>query len=539
VKHGFLLDIKHRGDTPTGKEKEKVEEPEVDESKFLEPRPPVVCVMGHVDHGKTSLLDKIRSTNVVAGEAGGITQHIGAYTVTLNERPITFLDTPGHAAFNAMRARGANATDIAILVVAADDGFMPQTDEALSLIRKAEVTTVVAINKIDAKGANIDRVKTQMQERGLMPEDWGGETVTVPVSALKGEGIDHLLEMILLQADVMELKANPKAPATGVVIEAEIEQGRGPTATVLVENGTLRNGDAVVCGPFWAKVRAMFDDQGKAVKQAGPSTAVRVIGWSGTPECGGIVTTVKNPREAERMAEERAYELRRETAASAPSDKPASLEDIFGAIAAQKKATLRVVIKADVYGSVEAVVSALSTIRSDKVSIEFVGADVGQVSKNDVLMASAGKATIIGFNVRNEAGVDAVAKHHSVPIVHFEIIYELVDRVREMMADLLEPEIRETKLGVAEVRQVFPISKGFVAGCLVTEGRVQTLARARVRRNGKVEVESRIITIRRVKDEVKEVRAGTECGIHLEDYEGYQPGDLIECFEVQKVRATL
>ncbi len=538
VKHGFLLDIKHRGDTQPAKEKVKEEEEKEDESKFLELRPPVVCVMGHVDHGKTSLLDKIRSTNVVSGEAGGITQHIGAYTVTLNGRKITFLDTPGHAAFNAMRARGANVTDIAILVVAADDGFMPQTDEALGLIRKAEVTPIVAINKIDAKGANIDRVKTQMQERGLMPEDWGGETVTVPVSALKGEGVDHLLEMILLQADVLELKANPKAPATGVVIEAEIEIGRGPTATVLVDNGTLHVGDAVVCGQHWAKIRAMFDDQGKQVKTAEPSTAVRVMGWNSAPECGGIVSAVKNAREAERTAEEREYELRRESAA-APSEKPASVENIFEAIAAQKKNVLRIVVKADVYGSVEAVVSALSTIRSSKVSLEYVGAEVGQVSKNDVLMASAGKATIIGFNVRNENGVDALAKHHGVPIVHFEIIYELVDRVREMMTDLLEPEAREVKLGVAEVRAVFPISQGFAAGCLVTEGRVQTLANARVRRGGKVEVESRILTVRRVKDEVKEVRAGTECGIHLENYDGYQPGDLIECFEIQKLRPTL
>jgi translation initiation factor IF-2 len=311
--------------------------------------------MGHVDHGKTSLLDKIRSANVAGGEAGGITQHIGAYTVTVNGRKITFLDTPGHAAFNAMRARGANVTDIAVLVVAADDGFMPQTDEALSLIRKAEVTPVVAINKIDAKGANIDRVKGQMQERGLMPEDWGGETVTVPVSALKGEGINNLLELILLQADVLELKANPKAPATGVVIEAEIEVGRGSTATVLVDNGTLRVGDAVVCGQYWAKIRAMFDDQGKQVKEAPPSTAVRVIGWSGTPECGAIVSTVKNAREAERIAEEAEFELRKQAAAAAaPTERSVSVENLFEQIAAQKKNVLRVVLKSDVYGSMEA-----------------------------------------------------------------------------------------------------------------------------------------------------------------------------------------
>jgi len=538
VKHGFLLDIKHRGDAQPAKKEEKAPPPKVDESKFLEPRPPVVCIMGHVDHGKTSLLDKIRSANVVAGEAGGITQHIGAYQVTVRDRKITFLDTPGHAAFTKMRARGANATDIAILVVAADDGFMPQTDEALGQIRAAEVTPIVAINKIDTKGANIDRVKKQLQDRGLMPEDWGGETITCPISALKGDGIEHLLEMILLQADVLELKANPKSPATGVVIEAEIEVGRGPTATVLVESGTLKVGDAAVCGPFYAKVRAMFDDQGKSVKEAPPSSAVRVIGWSGTPECGGVVAVAKNEREAKRVAEEAEFELRKQGGISAPAPK-ASLENLFAAIADQKRRVLRVVIKADVFGSVEAVIAALGTIKSDKVQLEVVASDVGQISKNDVLMASAAKAEIIGFNVRNENGVDAVAKHHGVIVNHYEIIYELVDKVRDTMADLLEPETREIKLGSAEVRAVFPVSKGFVAGCLVTEGRIQTLANARLRRGSKIEVESKIVGLRRVKDEVKEVRAGTECGIHLEEYDAYQPGDIIECFELQKLRPTL
>jgi len=538
VKHGFLLDIKHRGDQAPPKEKEKAPEPKVDESRFLEPRPPVVCIMGHVDHGKTSLLDKIRSTNVVAGEAGGITQHIGAYQVTLNDRKITFLDTPGHAAFNQMRERGANVTDIAILVVAADDGFMPQTDEALKFIRAAEVTPIVAINKIDAKGADIDRVKRQMQERDLMPEDWGGQIITVPVSALKGQGIEQLLEMILLQADVLELKANPKSPATGVVIEAEIEVGRGPTATVLVENGTLRTGDSLVCGPHFTKVRAMFDDKGKPVKSAAPSEAVRVIGWSGTPECGAIVETVKNDRDAKRIAAEREFELKKQ-AGAAPAGKPASIENLFQAIAAQKAKVLRVIVKADVFGSAEAVVSSLTGIKSDKVSLEVVASDVGPIDKNDVLMASAAKASIIGFNVRVESGVEALAKHHGVQVNQYEIIYELVDAVRDSMADLLEPELKEIKIGMAEVRAVFPISKGFVAGCLVTEGRVQVMANARLRRAGKVEVETRITTIRRVKDEVKEVRAGTECGIHLENYDACQPGDLIECFDIQKLRPSL
>jgi translation initiation factor IF-2 len=538
VKHGFLLDIKHRGDAQPVKKEEKAPPPKVDESKFLEPRPPVVCIMGHVDHGKTSLLDKIRSANVVAGEAGGITQHIGAYQVTVNNRKITFLDTPGHAAFTKMRARGANVTDVAILVVAADDGFMPQTDEALQHIRSAEVTPIVAINKIDTKGANIDRVKKQMQDRGLMPEDWGGETITCPISALKGEGIDHLLEMILLQADVLELKANPKAPVNGVVIEAEIEVGRGPTATVLIESGTLKTGDAVTCGPHYAKVRAMFDDQGKQVKEAGPSSAVRVIGWSGTPECGGVVAAAKNEREAKRTAEEAEYELKKQAAVTEAAPK-ATLAQLLDDIKSQHKRVLRIVVKADVFGSVEAVAAALATIKSDKVSLEIVASDVGQISKNDVLMASAAKAAIVGFNVRTENGVDAVAKHHGVMVNQYEIIYELVDKVRDAMADLLEPETREIKLGSAEVRAVFPVSKGFVAGCLVTEGRIQAQANARLRRGTKIEVESKIVGLRRVKDEVKEVRAGTECGIHLEAYEAYQPGDVIECYEIQKLRPSL
>lgn len=371
-----------------------------------------------------------------------------------------------------------------------------------------------------------------------MPEDWGGQIITCPVSALKGEGIEHLLELILLQADVLELKANPKGTVRGVVIEAEIEVGRGPTATVLVENGTLKTGSALVCGQFYAKVRAMFDDQGKPVKSASPASAVRVIGWSGTPECGAIVQEVKNEREAKRQAEEAEYEVRRQSAA-VPGAKPASVESIFEVIAAQKKKALRVVVKADVFGSVEAVVSALEGIKSDQVSLEVISSDVGQISKNDVLIASAAKAAIIGFSVRHESGVEALAKHHGVQVHEYEIIYELVDSVRDMMADMLEPELRELKLGVAEVRQVFPVTRGAVAGCLVTEGRVQVGANSRVRRGGNVEFEGRLSTLRRVKDEVKEVRAGTECGIRLEDFESYQVGDLIECFEVQKLRPSL
>jgi translation initiation factor IF-2 len=539
-KHGVILDIRHRGDAAApAPEKQKEEKKEVDESLSLEPRPPVTCILGHVDHGKTSLLDRIRSANVVAGEAGGITQHIGAYQVNLGGKRITFIDTPGHAAFNEMRARGANVTDVAILVVAADDGFMPQTDEALKHIRNAGVTPIVAINKIDTKGANVDRVKTQMQDRNLIAEDWGGEIITVPVSAIRGDGMDTLLEMILLQADLLELKANPKKPASGVVIESQMEIGRGSTATVIVQSGELKAGNTLVCGPNYTKVKAMFDEHGKPVKSAGPSTPVRVIGWSGTPECGQIFETVKNEREAKQIAEERAIEVRKQQAVVEPVDIPQSAETLFEAMATARKKVLCMVLKGDVYGSVEAVESVLREIKSDKVALEIIQGEVGLISKNDVLIASASNAIIVGFNVRLENGVNALAKHHGVEIKHYEIIYELVDEIRDMMANLLEPETREIKVGAAEVRQVFQISRGRVAGCLVIEGRVIQNSRSRVRRNGNIEVETRIETIRRVKDEVTEVRAGTECGIHLLNYSEYEPGDLIECYDVETYRASL
>jgi translation initiation factor IF-2 len=547
-KHGFLLDIKHRGEpqpaaTVAAKKedakKSKEEKAREEDLKNLAPRPPVVCILGHVDHGKTSLLDAIRKANVAAGEAGGITQHIGAYQVEHNSRKITFLDTPGHAAFSKMRARGANVTDIAVLVVAADDGFMPQTDEALQHAKDAKVALMVAVNKMDVKGANLDRVKTQMQERQIAPEDWGGETVTVPVAAIKAQGITELLEMILLQADVLELKANPKAEASGVVIESQVDIGRGPLATVIVQRGTLRVGDSIVCGPHWAKVRAMFDDRGNNLKEAPPSTPVRVIGWSGAPDSGAKFLAVKNAREAENLAEEEQHRLKKEavTAASAPKD--TSIDALFANIAATQEKVLRVVLKSDVFGSVEAVRNILEGIKSSKVKLDLVAADVGIIGKNDVLMASAARAVIVGFNTKQENGVSALAKHHGVTIENFDIIYELGDRVKEMMADLLEPDIKELKLGVADVRQVFPVSKGFVAGCLVIEGKINRGVTARVRRGKETVYEGKVGTLRRFKDDANEVRAGLECGIRLDGFDDYKPGDKIECFEIQKVRASL
>ena len=545
-KHGFMLEIKHRGEAAqqiqqTTKEKAQNKEKTAaeDEIKNLTLRPPVVCILGHVDHGKTSLLDAIRKADVAAGEAGGITQHIGAYQIEHSGRKITFLDTPGHAAFTKMRARGADVTDIAVLVIAADDGFMPQTDEALKHAQNAAVTLMVAVNKMDVKGANIERVKQQMQERNIAPEDWGGETVTIPVSAIKGTGITDLLDMILLQADVLELKANPKAPAAGIIIESQIDVGRGPLATVIVQRGTLKIGDCIVCGPHWAKVRAMFDDQGKNIKEAPPSTPVRVIGWTGAPDSGAEFTSVKNAREAENLAEEAQHLIRKTTGTADAAPKEISVESLFANIAATQAKILKLIIKTDVFGSTEAVRNILEGIKSNKVSLEIVSTDVGLVSKNDVLMASAAGAVVIGFNTKLENGVTSVAKHHGVRIETYGIIYEMGDNVREMMADLLDPDLKENKTGAAEVRATFPLAKGFVAGCLVTEGKITRNASARVRRKKDVVFEGKVGTLKRFKDDANEVRAGLECGIKIGDFNGYEIGDVIECHEIQKVRAAL
>jgi translation initiation factor IF-2 len=540
-KYGFVLDIKHRGDVTVqqqAKEKDKVK-PVADESKDMVARPPVVVILGHVDHGKTTLLDAIRKANVAAGEAGGITQHIGAYQIEHNGRKITFLDTPGHAAFNKMRARGASVTDIAVLVVAADDGFMPQTDEALEHARNAKVVQIVAVNKMDVKGANLDQVKAQMQQRGIVPEDWGGETITVPVSAVKGTGINDLLEMILLQADVLELKANPKADAAGVVIESQVDVGRGPLSTVIVQKGTLRTGDAIVCGAQWAKVRAMFDDQGRPIKEAPPSMPVRVIGWSGTPDSGAAFRAAKNARDAENLAEEEAHRLKKAVTTVDSAQKDMSIENLFANIVATQQKVLKVIVKADVFGSAEAVRQLLEGIKSPKVSLEIVSTDVGLITKNDVIMAAAAGATILGFSTKLENGVTPLAKHNSVRIETYDIIYELADKAREMMADLLDPDIKEIKLGAAEVRATFPLAKGFVAGCLVTEGKINRNAAARLRRGREIVHEGKVGTLKRFKDDANEVRAGLECGVKLDDFNGYQVGDVIECYDTQKVRASL
>ncbi len=547
---GFELEIRHRGEKaepPTQKTKQKVDE---NDEKFLETRPPVVCILGHVDHGKTTLLDTLRKSNVVDGEAGGITQHVAAYQVSRNDRKVTFLDTPGHAAFSKIRERGASLTDVSVLVVAADDGFMPQTDEALKFVQRSQSSLLVAINKIDVKGADIDKVKTQMQERSIAAEDWGGEIITVPVSALNGDNIDELLDMILLQADVMELKANPKANLEAIVVEARVEVGRGPTATLIVQKGTLKVGDSFVCGKVYCKVKAMIDDKGNQLKSAPPSTPVNVLGWSGVPDSGSVCRGCKNEREARRNAEE-AEDLEKKLNAvpedtqlvedkSEDESGSAAVDALFAAISKSKSTIYRLILKADVRGSVEALRDSLELINSDKIGLEVLQSEVGQITKNDVKMAQTSQADIIGFNVKMENGVMGEAKHLGVRVFQNSIIYEIIDLVKDNMADLLEPELVEKKSGRAEVRQVFKVSKGrTVAGCMVMEGNITRNKGARLVRGGEVIAEGKIDTLRRFKDDVTDVKAGFECGMRLDSFDKYEEGDVIETFEIEKNRPSL
>ena len=539
---GFELEIKHRGekaDQPKAK-KEKIDE---DDESLLQLRPPVVCILGHVDHGKTTLLDTIRKANVVAGEAGGITQHVGAYQIKHGEQKITFLDTPGHAAFSKIRERGANLTDVSVLVVAADDGFMPQTDEALKFAQRSQSALLVAINKMDAKGADADKVKTQMQERSIPSEDWGGDVVTVAISALKGENVDELLDMILLQAELMELKANPDAVSEGVIIEARQEVGRGATATVIVQKGTLKVGDAIHCGEVYCKVKAMIDDQGNQVKTAPPSTPVNILGWSGVPVAGAVFKRSKNEREARREVDEYS-QLSKEVEVVAEEDDEendsSGVDALFAAISKSKATTYKVILKADVRGSLEALQGSLELIESDKVILEILQGDVGPITKNDIQMAKTSGADVIGFNVKLDNGVMGEAKHQGVQVFQNNIIYEIIDLIKDNMADLLEPEVIEKKTGRAEVRQVFKLSKGrTVAGSMVMEGSITRNKGARLLRDGEVLAEGKIDTLKRFKDDVTEVKAGFECGMHLEGFDRYEEGDVIESFELEKIRPTL
>ena len=538
--HGFVFE-RERKDTSKGHHKVEVKveapkEPEKPKAGELTGRAPIITFMGHVDHGKTSLLDAIRKTRVAAGEAGGITQHIGAYSVERKGQRITFLDTPGHAAFTAMRARGATVTDIVVLVVAADDGLMPQTLEAISHAKAAKVQIMVAINKIDMASANADRVKTQLQEKGLVPEDWGGDIICLPVSATKGTGVSELLDMMTLQAEMMELKASDSVDARCTVIEAQVEQGRGPTATVIVRMGTLRVGDPFICGNYWGKVKQLINDHGKAVKEAGPSTPVKVLGLSGLPNAGDELMVMDSEKSARILSEERLEGLRNNKLAS---PQRATLENLFANLAADQKPTLQIVVKSDVQGSLEAIVSSLKDIPQKKISLEIIHAAVGPITDSDVLLSSASNAIIIGFNTKTENTAAQAAKREGVQIKLYSIIYELLDQVREAMSGMLEPELREAVIGHAEVKQVFDLTKGRVAGCMVTDGRIARTARARVLRRRQPIYDGGLATLRRFTDDVKEVRAGLECGIKLGDFSEYLPEDIIECYTLEKIAQQL
>jgi translation initiation factor IF-2 len=539
-KYDCILE-REKKDTSKGHHKVEVKvevpvEPEVLEEEDLRPRAPIVTFMGHVDHGKTSLLDAIRKARVAAGEAGGITQHIGAYSVEREGQKITFLDTPGHAAFTAMRARGANVTDIVVLVVAADDGLMPQTLEAISHAKAAKVQIMVAINKVDLASANVDKVKGQLQEKGLTPEDWGGDTICCPVSATKGTGVDQLLELILLQSEVLELKADPKAPARCNVIEAQLEQGRGPTATVIIRHGTLKVGDPFICGNYWGKVKQLINDLGKPVREAGPAMPVKVLGLSGLPNAGDELVVMESERDVRVLSEERLFEIRNNKLAA---PQRATLENLFANIAEGQKATLQIVLKGDVQGSLEALIGALKEIPQTKISLGIIHSAVGPITESDVLLASASNAVIIGFSVKVENTAASVAKREGVQMKLYSIIYELIDQVKESMTGMLEPDLRESVIGHAEVKQVFDLTKGKVAGCIVTDGRISRSARARVIRKKQAVYDGGLATLRRFQDDVKEVRAGVECGIKLGDYSEYQPEDIIECYTLEKVAQQL
>ncbi len=545
AKYGFRFEVekRERGSGLVHTTTKPLELDSEDKAEELRPRAPVVTIMGHVDHGKTSLLDVIRKSNVVAGEAGGITQHIGAYTISFPhpERKkelaqITFLDTPGHAAFSSMRARGANVTDIVVLVVAANDGVMPQTVEALNHARAAKVPVLVAVNKMDHPNANSLKVRQQLQDRGLVPDDWGGDTIFVDVSALTKQGVDKLIEMILLQADLLELKANPERRAKGNVIESGLEPG-GPTATVLVRKGTLRVSDVIICGQYYGRVRALINEEGKRQKEAGPSVAVKVLGLNGVPEAGLEFNVVEDERAARDLAEQRGQEAK---ALGQELARPkVTLENLFDQLASSTGKVLKLVVKADTQGSVEAIVDALKKIESEKVSLDVIHSAVGTITESDVSLASASHAVILGFHTRVDSGVADKAKHEGVQIKLYAIIYELIDQVKEGMAGLLEPLMKDITVGVAEVRKVFELSKGApVAGCMVTSGRI-VKGKVRVRRRKEIIYEGITHSLRRFQDEVNEVRAGMECGIRIEGFSEFQIGDNIECYSVEKVAQKL
>ncbi len=506
---------------------------EVDSEENMEPRPPVVTIMGHVDHGKTSLLDAIRQSSITEGEAGGITQHIGAYTVTCNGRQITFIDTPGHEAFTSMRARGAQVTDVVILVVAADDGIMPQTVEAINHAKAAGVPIIVAINKMDRDTADPERVKQQLTEYGLVTEEWGGDTICVPVSAKTKQGLDNLLEMVLLQADMLELKANPHRIARGTIIEAELHKGRGPIATVLVQNGTLKIGDPIVAGTAYGRVRAMMDDKGRRVTEAGPSQPVEVLGFSEVPSAGDVMNVAEVDKLSRQVAEERRDKQKAEQLKAMSK---VSLDDLFNQIAEGQMKELNIIVKADVQGSVEAVKQALEKLSNEEVRVKCIHGGVGAITASDIMFASASNAIVIGFNVRPDAMARETAERENVDVRLYRIIYQAIEDMEKAMKGLFAPVFKEVELGRITVRNTFKVSGvGTIAGAYVNSGKVNRNAQVRVVRDGVVIHEGKIASLKRFKDDVKEVSAGFECGIGLENFNDIHEEDVIEAFEMQQV----
>ncbi len=524
---------------PASKEEDVLEIPEPeDRPEDLKPRAPVVTVMGHVDHGKTSLLDAIRQTKVTETEAGGITQHIGAYKVKLKGKEIVFLDTPGHEAFTTMRARGAQVTDIVVLVVAADDGVMPQTVEAINHAKAAGVPIIVAVNKIDKPEANPQKVRNELAEYDIIPEEWGGKNIFVDISAKKKIGIDDLLEMIILQAEIMELKANPNRPAKGVIIESKLDRGRGPVATVLVQNGTLRVGDAFVTELTYGKVRALIDEHGRRVKEAPPSTPIEVIGFNEVPHAGDHFIVVENERRAKEIAQARQH---KERLAQLARQKKVKLDDIYKQIQEGQMKMLNVIIKADVQGSVEAIKGALEKIKHPEVQVKVIHTGVGGINESDVMLAAASNAIIIGFNVRPEPKASQAAEREGIDIRLYRVIYEAIDDVKKALEGLLEPEIKERVIGRAEVRAIFPISRiGTIAGCYVLDGVIQRASDGiRVIRDNIVIYEGKIASLKRFKEDVREVQAGYECGILIENFNDIKVGDILENFVLEKVAQKL
>lgn len=517
-------------------EEENVVAEEIDneEDTNMEKRPPVVTVMGHVDHGKTSLLDAIRKARVTETEAGGITQHIGAYTVNINNEKITFLDTPGHEAFTSMRARGAQITDIVILVVAADDGIMPQTEEAINHCKAANVPMVVAVNKMDKPDANPDRVKQELTEFGLLAEDWGGDTIVVPVSAKSKQGIDDLLEMVILTAEMLELKANPSRKAKGTVVEAKLDKGRGAVATLLVQNGTLHVGDSILVGTTYGKIRAMFDDKGKKIKSAGPSIPVEILGLSEVPSAGDKFNVVRDEKTARQMAESRKEKAKDQQQSSGNR---VSLEDLYSQIQEGKVKELGLIVKADVQGSVEAMRQSLEKLSTDDVKVRVLHGGVGAITETDVTLASASNAIIIGFNVRPDANASVLAEKEKVDIKTYRVIYNAIEDVKSAMIGMLEPDYKEVVLGRVEVRQTYKISNvGTIAGCYVLDGKITRNSDIRVIRNGIVILDSKLASLKRFKDDAKEVAAGYECGLSIEKFNDIKEGDVIEAYTMEEIK---